>query len=226
MEMEIATVCGVDIEIPDGPIGISVSGGADSVALLYILLNHSPHKEFHVYTAIENTKDFRLAAGPGVSTIIANILQRNGHRNIHHHITQYNNTGNTFDPVKIYSKAFDDIEAGIITCVYSGVTASPPLEVAEGFYDKRFDDDENMVKETESRLPEQNLPTKMGDVYMPFRNYDKMKIAEIYKTYDLITWLFPLTFSCEDTDNQLNNLTHCGECWWCNERMWAFGRLV
>jgi 7-cyano-7-deazaguanine synthase in queuosine biosynthesis len=221
MEMEIATVCGVDIEIPDGPIGISVSGGADSVALLYIFLTHFPHKELHVYTAIENTLDFRLAAGPGVSTIIARILQRSQYCNIQHHITQYNNTGSTFDPAKIYETAFNHIDRGIIRSIFSGVTASPPINIA-----KEWDDDPEMINEMESRLPEQDLPTKMGDIYMPFRNYDKIKIAEIYKTYDLMTWLFPLTFSCEDTSNKLANLVHCGECWWCNERMWAFGKLV
>ena len=219
--MEIATVCGVDIEIAEGPIGISVSGGADSVALLYILLNHFPHKEFHVYTAIENTKDFRLAAGPGVSTIIAKILQKTGYCNIQHHITQYNNTRETFDPAKLLERPFDDIARGIITSVYSGITSSPPLDVA-----KDWDNNPDMISEMESRLSEQNFPTKLGDIYMPFRNHDKTKIAEIYNKYKLMDWLYPLTFSCENTDNQLNNLIHCGECWWCKERLWAFGSIV
>ena len=76
MEIEkTITVCGIDIPVASGPIGISVSGGADSVALLYTLLVEFPQKEFHVYTAIENDKDFRILAGPAVSTILGKIVQ-------------------------------------------------------------------------------------------------------------------------------------------------------
>ena len=219
--MENITVCGVDIEIPNGPVGISVSGGADSVALLYILLNYFPDKEFHVYTAIENLEDFRVAAGPCVSTIIARIQQQIGYRNVQHHITQYNNVSAEFNPSTIYEKAIKDIDRGIIRSVFSGLTASPPLHIA-----KDWTSDPVMFNEMTSRLPGRNLPTKKRNRYVPLRNHDKLKIAEIYETYELLDWLFPLTFSCEDTDNQLHNLKHCGECWWCKEREWAFGRLV
>jgi 7-cyano-7-deazaguanine synthase in queuosine biosynthesis len=35
--------------------------------------------------------------------------------------------------------------------------------------------------------------------------------------------IFPITRSCESWTNDFSK--HCGECWWCKEREWGFGRL-
>jgi tRNA(Ile)-lysidine synthase TilS/MesJ len=56
----------------------------------------------------------------------------------------------------------------------------------------------------------------------PFFNINKKEIAEKYKELGLLDTLFPLTKSCEDR-TVLNG--HCGKCWWCLERKWAFGTL-
>ena len=63
--------------------------------------------------------------------------------------------------------------------------------------------------------------------YEPFKNIDKKFIAHIYKEYGLIDTLYPLTRSCESTDpdNCDDYKGHCGNCWWCLERKWAFGIL-
>lgn len=57
-------------------------------------------------------------------------------------------------------------------------------------------------------------------MYTPFHRIDKKVIAGMYEELNLLETLFPLTRSCEN-----NNLLegHCGECWWCEERLWAFG---
>jgi len=54
--------------------------------------------------------------------------------------------------------------------------------------------------------------------YRPFSNVTKEFIAELYKKYGLLETLFPLTLSCIYT----TDITHCGKCWWCKERYWAF----
>ena len=53
----------------------------------------------------------------------------------------------------------------------------------------------------------------------PFFNLDKRQIAELYKQHNLLDTLFPLTVSC------ITEITHCGECWFCKERIWGFGKL-
>ena len=60
-----------------------------------------------------------------------------------------------------------------------------------------------------------------GRIYMPFANIDKKGIAKLYKDLE-VEDLYSVTRSCE-------SLTliggHCGQCWWCKERIWAFGKL-
>jgi hypothetical protein len=59
-------------------------------------------------------------------------------------------------------------------------------------------------------------------VASPFININKKEIAKLYKVLD-IEYLYSMTRSCES----LTVLdAHCGECWWCKERVWAFGKLV
>ncbi len=79
----------------------------------------------------------------------------------------------------------------------------------------------------------------------PFMHRDKRaSTAQMYKDNDVLDSLFPLTYSCETTyghkftntesKTQLNTLIkpdiyeeeHCGRCWFCLERAYAFGRLT
>jgi hypothetical protein len=220
--MDKIQVCGVEIPVPEGTIGVSCSGGADSVALLYTLMHELPDKRINVYTAIENDLDFRILAGPAVSTILGKTIQRIGPRKIKHKIMYHNSETNDFPPEQLLKHPLDDLSNGHIVALYSGITATPPIDIA-----RSFDDDPYMLEEVERRAPGQNLPTVMENgLYMPFRNHDKKIIAEIYQHYNLMDWLYPLTFSCEKTTNTFENPSHCGECWWCQEREWAFGRLV
>ena len=58
----------------------------------------------------------------------------------------------------------------------------------------------------------------------PFLGMDKKDIARLYEEEGILDDLFPLTRSCEN-DDTLDY--HCGYCWWCDERKWAFnGRLT
>ena len=45
----------------------------------------------------------------------------------------------------------------------------------------------------------------------------------MYTELGIMDSLFTVTRSCESV-----TLTegHCGECWWCQERMWGFNRLT
>ena len=56
----------------------------------------------------------------------------------------------------------------------------------------------------------------------PFFNVTKKSIAEKYIELGLLDTLFPITKSCEDRSVTEG---HCGKCWWCLERKWAFGTL-
>ena len=63
---------------------------------------------------------------------------------------------------------------------------------------------------------------------------DKRMIAHLYKHFNVLEELLPHTRSCEWHEGFENNGVivpnpkdgHCGECWWCRERKWAFGKLI
>jgi 7-cyano-7-deazaguanine synthase in queuosine biosynthesis len=56
----------------------------------------------------------------------------------------------------------------------------------------------------------------------PFFNMNKKNISAKYAELGLLDTLFPITKSCEDRSILKG---HCGKCWWCLERKWAFGKL-
>ena len=59
-------------------------------------------------------------------------------------------------------------------------------------------------------------------------NIDKKGVAELYETLGVMETLFPLTRSCEAYahESHYNIDKHCEKCWFCMERIYAFGRLV
>ena len=55
----------------------------------------------------------------------------------------------------------------------------------------------------------------------PFLSIDKKWIAEQYIKYDLMDKIYPYTISCVDLDKTGEI---CHKCFWCKERIWAFGK--
>lgn len=80
-----------------------------------------------------------------------------------------------------------------------------------------------------------DVPLFLG--MMPFVHKDKKEgTASMYEELDITDELLPLTYSCEESRSSektklsvvdgYQEHTHCGRCWFCLERAYAFGRLV
>jgi 7-cyano-7-deazaguanine synthase in queuosine biosynthesis len=208
--MKTINICGVNIDIYNKP-GISVSGGADSALLLYILMTNATDT-IHIFTTGNNQK-FRRNVIVATS-LVEKLIQITNNSNVEHHISyeEIQNTKTLYPKLGFYKKT------GLVDVIYTGITANPPKHIAATF---KFPITEN------NRDPEVQHNTKLGIFYTPFCNHDKSKIAEIYKKLK-ITEVFNYTRSCEyhnEMSIQDPGLGHCGECWWCQERIWAFGRL-
>ena len=65
---------------------------------------------------------------------------------------------------------------------------------------------------------------KKPNTWRPLINVDKKGVAEHYTRLGVLEELFPLTRSCEVHTTDFSE--HCGECWFCKERLWGFGRYV
>ncbi|MDB4378355.1 7-cyano-7-deazaguanine synthase [bacterium] len=108
---------------------------------------------------------------------------------------------------------------GIIDCHYVGITKNPPNDVMQTMSTGHDGVDHDRTPLTKLR------PTSNGDntSFKPLVNIDKKGVAELYETLGVMDSLFPLTRSCENFTDDFSH--HCGECWWCKERHWGFGRL-
>lgn len=185
------------------PVSIIVSGGADSAILLYLLLKQQKHTVY--ITTLTNKQKFYRNVIPAAN-VVKFCVDATGNNNIAHKFLYEDYQDDV---------AFDKLLQSLETKIkIMGLTDLPT-------------NDSNLEI---PQLPENDIRNNpaprdlwRGDMYFPFANLNKKDIAQLYKDNNLIDTLFPLTTSCETLD-QLDE--HCGTCWWCKERLWAFNRLV
>ena len=119
-------------------------------------------------------------------------------------------------------------ENDLADCILSGITCNPPIEVQKTFRDGLSSEEElrsPLIERYSEHYAHKTSGPKPFEFYQidPIINLDKSDVARIYKEEGILDTLFPVTRSCETTESLHE---HCGQCWWCEERMWAFGRLV
>ena len=113
----------------------------------------------------------------------------------------------------------DNFNSVLIDILYSCITCNPPDN------DKTISKNKERTRDESAERP---LETWSGFAHYinPFFKINKKDIKKLYDENGLTHTLFPITRSCEGSDYQTGNYTyHCGKCWWCEERLWAFGFL-
>lgn len=148
------------------------------------------------------------------------------------------------------------INQGLVNVYYGGLTQNPSSSdmVNQGFdvpgmTFKSKQECINVSKQKDSKRDNHNLkysvgygsgPTRNRIPYMgitPFVHEDKKQGSyNMYEQLGLLDSLFPITYSCEERDTNFKDVlsvvdgyqehSHCGQCWFCLERAYAFGRLV
>ena len=220
---------------------LALSGGTDSAMLLYLLCMTQPHWKIVCHTGIDKNKD------PWVAEYAAEIIHFMRSKfpqvDIVHEIYKFN----SLDPITLYyatkewnekpdksilpsaegySKTFAarPLKRKIrkkydIKLSMHGITANPPVEVQK---ELEF---EHVAEHRRNKIYEREVWSKSGNLhYKPFVNVDKKFIADLYKQFDLMDDLFPLTMSCIGWAGETKNFTEpCKTCFWCYEKKWAFG---
>lgn len=209
--MRSISVCDVNFDIHDGPVAVSVSGGADSAMLLYMVLS-TVSGPVTVYTCSSAQKGY--AAPRYAYDVILKCAQLTGRHDIQHvvYFVEQQTLQTLITPI---ARA---LHLHKYTVVYTGSTALPPDSESHNFVRNsglHHIRNPNVVREHYNGATRQ--------YYSPFFNVNKRKIHELYRHYNLVDTLYPVTRSCESL-----TLTsgHCGDCWWCEERVWAFGRYT
>jgi tRNA(Ile)-lysidine synthase TilS/MesJ len=236
MVMKLSDEFGQEVEFDIAPelnkIAVNCSGGADSSILLYVVCD---------YIKKQNRKDARVSVltcgnalkdrwNPRKAADVVNYVAESldfDQFDMHYSYYRDLQAVNYFHEIE--RKLFEDNRTEI---VISGITANPIVEaIVEN-------SNGEMVNLADEALPARNAGGNTiyeetswgGKFYTPFSNVDKRFIASMYRQYN-VEPLFDLTRSCEaipDSDKPFDpnfENTPCGNCWWCLERKWAFGRL-
>lgn len=191
------------LEKIEGPKNIFLSGGADSALLLYLLLKQQPDTLTTALTWVKKNTYYKNLSAIEVMKWCMNATNNN---NVVH-IIKYADIQ--------YEGCLDKLGKEYMNNnpVCFGITSFPKEDVEFGLPELSNND-------FRTREGEKNVWQENGELYCPFINYDKKDIAELYNKHNLFD-LFELTNSCESTEIKEG---HCGECWWCKERFWAFNK--
>lgn len=221
-----------DIYIPlKGPIGIWMSGGADSSLLAFLLAKTI--KDYNLNIKIlpmsfkREDKPWNLWTAANVVERIENILNINrGDIFLNHNFCDF---GDYRQKLAHMNKIRNHIvllkENNLVTIVYNGLTHNPDPLPPELENDRETTRDVSQQEFINEKSDKHDFEEKI--ISKPFLFLDKSFIASMYKKHDLLESLFPYTRSCEGYIKNTNFFKEpCKKCWWCKERKWAFGKYV
>jgi hypothetical protein len=243
MEYEID---GVKIPLHDDwhRIAISVSGGADSALLAWLLCiiakEVNPKISIHVisHTRMWKTIPWQEYDSKKVYDYISskfNFFNWYRHTNFIAPDVEYGNMGPVIEDE--YGKMVSGDNAQIrsfseyichhskIDAYYNAVTRNPKTSGIVGMKERDVDP-------TEDNKHLRLMKHMHGYAVHPFRFVDKSWVIQQYKRLGLMD-LFNITRSCEGEFPDLNYRSYrrgdkvptCGECFWCKERDWAIAEI-
>jgi len=199
-------------------LGIWCSGGADSTALLYLLCKEVMRSTTDIKIQPMSVRRQRPWNPVKATHVINKITEILNFKNMLPHLIYYPDLKDEHQTEwqEFQDRNKQNEETGVWDVLYDGITSNPPEGAMPYDTDQKDRRDSNVTHE---------LITTDGVYHRPFFNTDKKFVADIYKQENLMSNLFPLTWSCEGTFEQTNGyLTPCEDCWWCHERYWAFDR--
>ena len=204
---------------------VKVSGGADSSIMAYILAKYrhdfNLDLEFIFASSVNQHLPYQFQFAKGVIEYINSVYPLGNYQHVHNM-----NRGFDFyasDQDLLTNPIHENSSEHILQ--WAGITANPPMEEMKKnsmFTDLRPDErDRKSIKNITGAEWEEEIG--LYKCNYPFVNIDKRGIAELYRYFNVMDDLFPLTRSCEKSTTNFES--HCGTCWFCLERQWGFGKL-
>lgn len=184
---------------------VSVSGGADSAVMLYVLVkaNIELSLQHQIYPLTVNKVDGSETHSRKVLDWISKKLgvQINDPIIEGDHTLPHNKIVNTALKQKIASGEFDYI--------YIGENKIPPIEFPFGEYN----DFPGLAPQRKGN------PNKNPQIIIPFSDVYKSHTISLYDKLGILE-LLEYTHSCTE-----RAVGRCGVCWQCGERRWAFKQI-
>ena len=229
---------------------LALSAGTDSTLLLYLACKYLPEKRIVCHTGTDTSKD--PFVGDYAEDIVIWMRKQFPNVNIQHELYKFNSMelhniekarkeveeaeekGESWKMPTVFGHAkavaSKELKSQIrikhnITMSAHGITKNPPIEVQEqmGFThvaEGRRNHDYDIL--TYGKLMKSPKITKVH--VKPFVQVDKKWVAGMYEKLGLMNELFPMTASCIGDNAASSFYTQpCKKCFWCYEKMWAFG---
>lgn len=228
------------VELPFDPrwndVAVSVSGGADSALLAYLICSVNKNSTVHIisHTRMWKTRPWQQWDSASVYHWLKRKFPTTRFKRYTNFIApelEYGNIGpNLTDEYgkqvsgdNIQQRAYAEYVCNTnnVDAYYNGVTRNPRLAQFNGMVERDIEptsDNEHL-----RIMKHMNLWA-----IHPFRFVDKSWVIKQYKRLDI--WdLLEITRSCEGEFENINYTNYtpgqyvptCGECFWCKEREWA-----
>jgi len=208
-----------DIPTRYSKVGVKISGGADSALVTYMLARYVSE----IRTDIKIIPISLNAKGKHYQQLFASkVLNKISELTgvvfgKHYYTTIDASTSEAY--VNGQEKFVDSLYSQrIMHCHLAGITANPDIKEAPHL----FGPNKGLPSDDRTKLPQKRQQLERT-CWRPLINIDKKGVAELYNKLGIIDTIFPLTRSCEAITEDFSK--HCGKCWFCEERLWGFGRL-
>jgi 7-cyano-7-deazaguanine synthase in queuosine biosynthesis len=216
----------VSISLPDGTIGVAVSGGLDSTALIYLICRYITDLKLEDKIKVVPVHSVAKQLSNSLSitqSIVEDLYKEYPNVNISDLEVFFYDMDNfeTSEKTKahdifhkfLYKKYVDFI-------LVTALTALPPKSVVKSWPIPRYD--ERRV----DNIRDVNQYSEGIYRYKPFININKKLIASLYEFLNIdkeyITKTWTCTFFAKDTKTFTEP---CGNCYHCWEKKWAFGQF-
>ena len=209
----------INIPIRYVNVGIKISGGADSALVAYMLASYVAkyRPDINIIPISLNVEGkhyqqiFASKVLDKVSELTGVKFGKHYYKTISASTSEIYVAGQDNFMRELYSDKTIDVH-------FVGITANPLESEAPHLFGPK----KGLPSDDRRKLPEKR-PQFDGGSWRPLINTDKRGVAEHYSNLNLMDTLFPLTRSCEAYTEDFSH--HCGKCWFCQERLWGFGRL-
>jgi len=241
---------------PTNGITVKLSGGADSSIIYYALCNELADRNMDIPVFVATlVAEEKAWYAHYAKKVIDFTCERTGIKPVEHRTLflpmPWDIDSYTVAQDELLNSIIDDNLANVY---YGGLTANPDPDImtkdsysVHGMsfesYDhcRRIADERDWARDDNSEKYAIGYgSTPAGNRFLgvlPFIHLDKkFGTAAMYEKLGVTDDLLPITYSCEERDKNhktfiktvdgFDEYTHCGSCWFCMERAYAFGRLV
>lgn len=228
-------------------IAVRLSGGPDSAIVYYAVCDYYKNDDtvkIFPYTMSSPLRPHAMTKSVEIVNFVTKLTGKTPAQHYHLHHEPHNKTNSNDVNLYEYTRGQELLENTVVAeqkidVRYTGLSMNCPIDALEKYLESlpsmramKYAD----ALETRARDRDTIFGKRVEHLYfvddhryysfLPLVNTDKRTVKAIYDFHGLTSSLYPITWSCEsDLQAESANPRHCGSCYFCLEREFAFGKL-